>query len=761
MESRTWSSPLPEKFLLGGEQRFFSKQPQLNQGWILRQTTDTPPIPAVELLQEIPGINFRLFPRFNEPSQPQIEPLDFDPIPRLVSFSWDWIEFIYQPKKNLEVKSIYWSPDSGVICGESWITNRTDQKMVIFLDLVCILQSQAGGNQITLEKINGRPILTGSLEAQNLVLFLSGNPNFKEDPSPYLQTKLSLEPNCTEKVHWICIKSDTKEVAQDLLENVLQLDWSGEISHRKVALQSQLEITTGDPDWDFVLALSQKQSLLRYHQLTSQDKLKVPPRVDLTPIQALMLLQSLENQTSDTVKNILDLVFNPSIQPATARENSEHDYSPPLLAAELLWQIHQWGFSSEIWSSYLEKAAGWLEDWFSASLDRDADGIPELEHPRIMDLAGSGTAAEMPSANRFMPYPYLESPGLGALIYNDLCKIDNLLQISGGNSDYLIQERKGTLFKFLQESWNSEYSEFQNRDSHSHEVVDGFNIFENLQPGLNILRTDFQQPTRIGVLHHRPAADHTPGVFSVICHGLDWLGNYRIEELQSADLTWGDGIDWGLSESVYSKLDYCILKEDDLKGHINLIAPTTSGKDITQTLPLWAGVLPDDQTREIFENVLLDPDRFWSPYGFCSPANSGESTVHLFWNLLLGQSLLKLGKSDMAAELIGRWMAAIIPVLNRSGSFFPGYGVNTGQGMGAEDSLESLFPVKFFLEVLGIGILQDNQLTIEGRNPFHWPVTLRYRDLVIIREKNQTTIIRPGKDTLTLTGPEKFQLDLI
>jgi len=746
---------------LGGKQRFSSKQPQFNQGWILRQTSDTPPIPAVELLQEISGTNFRLFPRFTELSQTQIEPLDYDPIPRLQNFSWDWIEFIYQPKKDLKVKSIYWSPDSGVICGESWITNRTDQKRLIFLDVVCLLQSQGAGNQITHEKIKGRHLLTGCLEGQNFVLFLSGNPNIEEDPSPYLQTKLSLDPNCTEKVHWICIKSDTKEVAQDLLENVLQLDWSGEISHRKVTLQSQLEITTGDPDWDFVLALSQKQSLLRYHQLTSQAKLNVPRGRNITPIQALMLLQSLENQTSETVKNILDLVFNPSTQPVTARDKSDHDFSPPLLAAELLWQIHRWGFSSEIWSCYLEKTAGWLEDWFSTSLDRDADGIPELEHPRIMDLAGSGTASEVPSANDFTPYPYLESPGLGALIYNDLCKIDFLLQISGNNSNHLIQERKRTLFKFLQESWKPEYSEFQNRDSHSHEVVDGFNIFENVQPGMNILRTGFQQPTRIGVIHHRSAAGHAPAVFSVICHGLDWLGNYRIEELHSASFTWGDEIDWGLTESVYSTLDYCILKEDNQKGHINLIAPTTSGKDITQTLPLWAGVLPDDQTREIINNVLLDSDRYWSLYGFCSIADSGESTVHLFWNLLLGQSLLKLGKSDIAAELIGRWMAAIIPVLGQSGSFFPGYGVNTVQGMGAEDSLESLFPVKFFLEVLGIGILQDGQLTIEGKNPFPWTVTLRYRDLVIRREKNQTTIIRPGKDTITLRGSKKFQLDLI
>ena len=187
MESRTWNRPLPEKFLLGGKQRVFSKQPQLNQGWILRQTTDIPPIPAVELLQETPGINFQLFPRFTELPQPQIKPLEFDPIPRLVSFSWDWIEFTYHPKNDLVVKSIYWSPNSGVICGESWITNRTDQKRLIFFDMICLLQSQGAGNQINHGKIKGRPILMGSLAAQNLVLFLSGNSNLKEDPSPYLQ----------------------------------------------------------------------------------------------------------------------------------------------------------------------------------------------------------------------------------------------------------------------------------------------------------------------------------------------------------------------------------------------------------------------------------------------------------------------------------------------------------------------------------------------------------------------------------------------
>jgi len=310
MEPRTWNIPLPEKFLLRGEQRFLSDIPQLNQGWILRQTSDTPPVLGVELPKEIPGINFRFYPHFKEATLPQIEPQNHDPIPRLIGFSWDWIEFIYQPKKGLEVKSIYWSPDSRVICGESWISNRTNLERLVILDMVCMLQTQGAGNLINHEKINGRPLLTGSLGDQNIVLFLSGNPNFKEDPFPYLQTNLSLLPNSEDQIHWICIKSNSKQTSMELMERVLHFDSEGEISRRKIAQQSQMEIITGDPDWDFALSLSQKRAQLTYHTLVSPEDLKLSSEVELTPIQALMLLQSLDNQTADTVKDILELVFN-------------------------------------------------------------------------------------------------------------------------------------------------------------------------------------------------------------------------------------------------------------------------------------------------------------------------------------------------------------------------------------------------------------------------------------------------------------------
>ena len=760
MKPRTWNRPLPKRFLLGGEKRFPSDLPQLNQGWVIRQTAENAPFPAVELLPETPGMKIQIFPRINDLSQPQIDSLPIDLTPELEGFSWDWIEFRHQPLQDLEVRTLYWAPDSGVICGESWINNLTDKKRVVVYDLLCFLQSQGAGNQIILEKIKGRPILTGCLGDQHLVLFLAGNPNVIEEPFPYLQNEISLSPYCEGKVHWICAKSDTKKTAQDLLESVFQLDWPGEISRRKVAHQSQIEITTGDPDWDVILALSQKQAQLLYHQITSREDHKTPPGVALRPIQALMLFQSLENQTAEKIKKILDLIFKEGNQFALEGISPDQGLTPPILSGELLWQIHKSGFATEIWSKYLPTAAGWLEDWFSPDLDKDGDGIPEVTHPSILDLAGSDTSVAFRSASNFIPYPYLESSGLGALLYNDLCKIEGLAEVSGFNSNHHFLEKQETLLNFLRGSWNSENGEYQNRDSRSHEAVNGFNIINDLEPGLNILRADFLQPVRIGIIHHRSTADRVPGEYRIICHGLDWHGNYRIEELSSVNFTWGDMFDLGISESIYSKLDYCILKGKSHKGKISLVAPSTANNDITQALPIWAGIVPDDQTRDIIENLLLDPERYWSPYGFSSYPDNGEPSTQLIWNLLLAQTLQEHGRSEQAAELIRRWMAVIIPAFIRSGCSFPGYGVNTGKGIGLKDSLESLFPVKFFLQVLGINFFQDGRFTIAGKNPFSWPVTLKYRGLIIIRGIDQTTIIRPGKETIILTDPDLFQFDL-
>ena len=753
--------PFPERFLLGGERHFSQELPQLIDGWVVCRISDSPSVLAIEPLRETSGNEFRFFSRFRDLSRPKINSQEFDHTPIIEYFSWDWIDFKYKPLDNLEVSSTYWSPDSGVICGENWISNLSDQKREVSLDIVCSLQSQGAGNQITLEKVKGRPVLTGSFGDQILTLFMAGNPDFREDPFPYLQNKLSLLPHGKGIVNWICLLSDSAETGMVMLESVLQLDWAGEISRRKVSLHSQLEISTGDPDWDVVLALSQKQAQLICNQISFAENATIPQNAELTTIQALMLLQSLDNQTPDLMRNILDLVFMQNYQPGFEGKDPDYRITPPILAAELLWQIHKFGISSDIWSSYLGKVSEWVDDWFSPRFDRDRDGIPELVNPLILDLPGSHSTSDELSSHSIMPYPYLESPGLGAILFNDLCKLENLLQLTGKKPDSRIQERKENLRVFLQDSWISEDNEFQSRDSHSHSTTDGFIIIESLEPGLNILKADLPHPARIGMLHQRSTARQVPGVFSIICHGLDSRGNYRIEEIHSANLVWGEGLDWAISESIYTRIDYCILNGFDQKGKISLIAPPTSPGDITLMLPLWSGVLSDDHTQEIFEEVLLDPDRYWSPYGFSSIPGTKGATVPLFWNLLLGQTLIKLGRIDITAELITRWMNGIMPTHELSGGTIPSDKVNSRLGLGSIDSMESLFPIRFFLQVLGIEVIQDDKLVISGINPFPWPVSLRYRGYVIRREKDQTIITHPGKETITLKDPQIFQLDLI
>ncbi len=179
------------------------------------------------------------------------------------------------------------------------------------------------------------------------------------------------------------------------------------------------------------------------------------------------------------------------------------------------------------------------------------------------------------------------------------------------------------------------------------------------------------------------------------------------------------------------------------------------------TLPLWAEILSDEQAQSYIQNVLLDPDQYWSPYGFRTRADAEGSTVQFSWNLLLGQALIKYGKLDQAADLIGRWMSALIPSVSSSGSMYPAYHAETGQGSGQNDTLESLFPVSFFLQVLGIQFVQDRSLIIKNQNPFPWPVKLKFRGVIIECGKDQTTIFRPGQEPITLTGQEIFQLDLV
>jgi hypothetical protein len=99
-------------------------------------------------------------------------------------------------------------------------------------------------------------------------------------------------------------------------------------------------------------------------------------------------------------------------------------------------------------------------------------------------------------------------------------------------------------------------------------------------------------------------------------------------------------------------------------------------------------------------------------------------------------------------------MNAIIKTLKRDGAFRRHYHAESGYGIGEKNALEGLAPIGFFLDTLGLRIISPIKVAIVGFNPFPWPVTVKYRGLTVLRQKDKTNIIFPGGQTVTVTDPD-------
>ncbi len=125
----------------------------------------------------------------------------------------------------------------------------------------------------------------------------------------------------------------------------------------------------------------------------------------------------------------------------------------------------------------------------------------------------------------------------------------------------------------------------------------------------------------------------------------------------------------------------------------------------------------------------------------------------MIWNQLIGEGLLHYDLQADAAQLMGRLMSAVIQNLKQDHSFFRAYNAGTGSGLGERNSIEGLAPVGLFLDTLGLRIKSTRCVTLRGKNPFPWPVTVKYRGLVVTRQADQTKVVFPDGRTVTLDDP--------
>ena len=236
----------------------------------------------------------------------------------------------------------------------------------------------------------------------------------------------------------------------------------------------------------------------------------------------------------------------------------------------------------------------------------------------------------------------------------------------------------------------------------------------------------------------------------VTLHGQPIAGRARTERLTRADFQWYWDFGSATTRRVFRRVEAVEVAglTEDFQTEIWLA--DTTRQEIGQLFPLWAGMVEANRARRMVRRTVLDGKRFWRSFGIpgCSaldPAYTrgeefGPGAVTMAANSLVGEALTDLGFVDEAAELVTRLMAAVVATLRLEKTTCQAHNPDTGAGLGERGHPAGAAPLSLFLHVLGVRFLDTQRLWLRGRNPFPWPVTLRWKGLVVRRLEAHTLV---------------------
>jgi len=111
------------------------------------------------------------------------------------------------------------------------------------------------------------------------------------------------------------------------------------------------------------------------------------------------------------------------------------------------------------------------------------------------------------------------------------------------------------------------------------------------------------------------------------------------------------------------------------------------------------------------------------------------------------KGLVEGGYPEPAMRLFTNLMMTIVQGLKQFEGFFPFYDCDTGRPVGQRNTISGLVPLRLFLQIAGIRLINPNKIAIWGTSPFPWPIEVSWQGLVLRREGSKTDIIFPDGTT--------------
>jgi len=723
--------------------------------------------------------SMRIFPRFSENGTTVNDPSDFALPPTIRRFYPNFLIIDYSPLPNLDVSCEYWVPQSNAISGRMSLVNKSNATRKLRFEM-CTLLSPIDGSSMTARQMQMINILAGQSSGLFPVIYMTGGPTPGPGPHASLSLDIELGPGATRQLTWTHAATDELQTSFDLARQITARPWEAERARIELLNASQcIDIRTGDKDWDAAFALSQCAG---YGLLLPSNKyLPNPSFVSArqpdngyspngsgtdyssswsgqSPLDAYYLTDILPASqiAQDIIKNFITIQGEDGSidgKPGLAGQRGRYLAAPML--AGLAWKIYESKKNTEFIEEVFPYLHQFFWSWFSPEYDNDGDGLPQWKNILQSGFEDNPLFDSWHEWSLGINITQVHSPSLEAMLYNEaMCLIQMAEQLDKKDSVRLLREQAVKLRESIESTWQARTGLYHYRDRETGSSFEGQMLVKQTGSGTVKPKLKFEGPIRLLV----EVQTQSPGAKRPEVSIHQYVTKAPDEVISSGDYQWRNNGSVYTTKSVYSKLAKVVVKDlgDDDTVTISTLDFTT--EDHTLFTPLWAGVPDEQHAQTMIGRALLDTKRFNRPFGIpaCPALTQPEAetvsqAVHLPWNLLVGEGLLRYGFRSDAARLVAHIMTAIIQNLKQNHAFYTRYHAEKGTGIGERNALSGLAPVGLFLKVLGIEIISSTKVKLEGENPFPWDVTIQYKGLKIIRGTNKTEIVFANGKSVVVT----------
>jgi hypothetical protein len=816
---RDWNlgSGDPLALTLAADFRFCSPDYVNDHIWELETGNGDPPALSLYTTYGLRARRMRIFPRFTLGSQAVCDPAAFSLPFRLHSFFPNFLSLDYSPFENINVTAEYWVPDSHSTAGRFTVTNLSGESKNLLLELCGQLTPLEGQSlaPLALQSVN---LLSGRCADLAPVIFLTGGPLPGPGPYPSLSLNLALPAGGTRTLTWAEAALATPIESFEYARSIAARHWEAERAKIEIVNASQtIDIRTGDPEWDAAFALSQKTAFSLIfgsnHNLphpsfvlTRNPDQGFSPRGDgsdyshLWSGQTILETDWLATQLQGSPGLAAGLLLNfISVQteagfidgkPGLAGQRGNYLVAP--LLSNFAWQIFQHTRDLALLNSVQPKLEAYINCWMEKSHDRDGDGFPEWDQPLQTGMDDNPAFNLWQSNGQGAEITACESPALTAM----LCRETHALALIADALDQPAMSKKWEelserLSHLTEECWDMEDAVYHVRDRDTHKWPRGKILGTRRGNGTLVLGRKIKQSVRLLIrLELVGEASRRP---EVVLSGLN-ENSAAGETLEWRDFHWGAGLAVATTHLVYKSEIDIVVKGLEKRDRVLISVMDLTSEDVSLFLPLWAGIPAASRAAELVKEVILADNRFGREFGILDfestpdlkqrkidPVRAEEAahsvtrmattlpsqqpapaccTVHVPWNALIGEGMLKYGLRKEAADLTARLMTAVIKNLKQEHAFAHAYHSSSGAAFGERNAIQGLAPIGLFLEALGVRIDSmpgnpgsSHQVVISGMNPFLWPVTVKYRGLTITRTINETVINMPDGQIVKFDDP--------